>query len=117
MFSSKTLTKDQIQGYVDSYNDGKANLSTIATELGCSVPTAGRLLKLNGAKMRAKGRPKGSKTVNRKQLRPTVATVTPASPGVEQAQTVLPENSGEIAEQSENFIAFQQKILNYQHTA
>jgi len=106
MFSAKTLSETQIRDLVDAYNDRKTTLATIAKDLGCSVPTAGRLLKSNGAQMRQKGRPKGSKTVNRN---PRVAgtTVTPAQPVVEQAQT----EAIAAAPVQEDFISFQQRIM------
>ena len=102
MFSAKTLTQAQINGLVISYNDRKVTLADIALDLGCSVPTAGRLLKSNGAQMRAKGRPKGSKTVNRK-----------AAPGVT-VTTVIPRGQAEplaASAPAEDFVSFQQRIM------
>lgn len=110
MFRTNTLTADIIAQYVANYNAG-ATLSSIAKQVGCSVPTIGRILKKNGADMRGKGRPKGSKTVNRKPKVAAVAvgtTVTemPVIPG-------LPVESDKLAASSGSFADFQQRVLNY----
>lgn len=116
MFQIKTLNTTVISQYVTDYNDGKATLATVAAAIGCSVPTAGRLLKKNGANMRSKGRPKGSKTVNRKvsvastQLKfsATVAQVLPVDPAVDTNTDKLAASPA-----AEGFLAFQQRVLNY----
>lgn len=115
MFQTNTLNTTQVTEFVAQYNEGKATLATVAAAIGCSVPTAGRLLKKNGANMRSKGRPKGSKTVNRKtsvastQLKfsATVANL-PMESTVETHTDEKPAASA-----PEGFLAFQQRVLNY----
>lgn len=115
MFQTNTLTTAAVEEYVTQYNSGKATLATVAAAVGCSVPTAGRLLKKNGANMRGKGRPKGSKTVNRKtsvastQLKFT-ATAVPLPVG---STVETPADEKLAASAPEGFLAFQQKVLNF----
>ena len=112
MFQTKTLTADVVAEYVASYNDGKATLATIAVAIGCSVPTAGRLLKRAGAQMRSKGRPKGSKTVNRKPRTAPAQAVPPAP------QTVETPSVDKLAASpaGEGFLAFQQRVLDFKNS-
>jgi len=104
MFSAKTLTGSQINGFIISYNDNKATLGSIAKEIGCSVPTAGRILKANGAQMRAKGRPKGSKTVNRKKK----VSIADTQLKLTATPEVVAENPPRA---TEDFVSFQQRIM------
>lgn len=112
-FNTKTLDATVVAEYVAQYNSGTATLATIASAIGCSVPTAGRLLKKNGAIMRSKGRPKGSKTVNRKPRGVAPATVTP-DPVTTPVET--PTDEKLAASAPEGFLAFQQKVLNFNHS-
>jgi len=119
MFQTRTLTTDVVAEYVALYNKGEATLATIASKIGCSVPTAGRFLKKNGAIMRGAGRPKGSKTVNRKpkktaiadtQLQFTATVVqTPTATAVETPTEKLAASPVE----DNPFLAFQQRVINY----
>lgn len=107
MFQTRVLTADVVAELVAGYNNGTATLSSIAAKVGCSVPTAGRLLKKNGATMRAKGRPKGSKTVNRK---PVTVTATMAQTPSVPVETLTDEK---LAAGGSSFADFQQRVLNY----
>lgn len=111
MFDTSTLTETQVTEIVNSYKDGKATLTSLASQLGCSIPTVGRLLKKNGVQMRGKGRPKGSKTVNRK---PKVAATNTNNAAVASAPSAEGnvENLAASADTS-NFAAFQQKVMQF----
>jgi len=108
MFSTKTVTVDKVTELVTNYKNGNITLTSIAMELGCSVPTAARLLKKEGVVMRGKGRPKGSKTVNRKPKVVTFKQV--VNPEV---NDTLPVSDKKLLVDSGDFAAFQKRVLNY----
>jgi len=121
MFDSKTMNID-VAALVDSYNDRKTTLTDIAKQLGCSIPTASRLLKKNGAQMRAKGRPKGSKTVNRKPKVTAATTLDVKADTSAELPSGAEEKVENLAEtavigKDTNFTTFQQKVMSFKQTA
>jgi len=128
MFNVKSVSQTVVDDLVSQYNSGGATLTSVAITLGCSVPTAGRLLKKNGATMRAKGRPPGSKTVNRKVVSLTDASgAAVLEPGrlVGVYSDDERQQEGDFEETSvaasgtpttptnESFLEFQQKVMNF----
>lgn len=70
-----TLTHEQEQDFKKRYEDGSASLSSIAVEIGCSIPTVSRRLRKLGVVIRGRGRPQGPAPYQQKNV-----TVVPAKP-------------------------------------
>ena len=76
-----TLTHEQEQDFKKRYEDGSASLSSIAVEIGCSIPTVSRRLRKLGVVIKSRGRPQGAFGVKRAAQQPQ-ATNVPVVPAV-----------------------------------